>query len=406
MTVQLETTSSLDVLRERFAPVFNRIADSAVERDGSRIVPFDLVRELAQDGFGALRVPSEFGGSGISVAVLTELLLDLAAADSNFPQILRAHFLYTEALLLAPPDADRDAWLARIGAGELFGGAYTERTAGNQTHFSTTITDHPDGTRTVDGQKYYSTGSLYADWIITAGEGPDGITHVVVPKDASGLELVDDWSGFGQRLTASGTTRFHDVDITGTPQLPATVSPGSYGTSLAQFWHITTIAGISRALHTEAVDYVRERRRYFSQGGGVAPREDPVVQGVVGEVSAARYVAETIARQIGTRLDDLAAAVLDGTVTDDRYDAVEIEVYRAQVSVISTVLAAAARVFDVGGASALDASKAWDRHWRNARTLASHNPTPHRLVSIGDHDLNGTSPFRTWLSGIDLRNRI
>ncbi|MGO3327422.1 acyl-CoA dehydrogenase family protein [Gordonia sp. (in: high G+C Gram-positive bacteria)] len=295
--------------------------------------------------------------------------------------------------------------MRRIGSGELFGGAYTERTASNQTHFSTSVEIDSHGRRVVNGEKYYSTGSLYADWIITTGEGQEGIETVVVPSAADGLELIDDWDGFGQRLTASGTTRFRDVDITESPTLPAEVVPGSYGTSLAQFWHIAALVGIARALHNDVVDYVRDRKRYFSQGSGALPREDPVVQSVVGEISSARYVADTIIRQIAAVLADLDAAIIAGTVTDEQYDAAEIEVYRGQVSVVDTVLTAATRVFDVGGASALGRAHGWDRHWRNARTLASHNPTPNRLVSIGDHDLNGTSPYRTWLSGIDLRGR-
>ena len=33
-----------------------------------------------------------------------------------------------------------------------------------------------------------------------------------------------------------------------------------------------------------------------------------------------------------------------------------------------------------------------DRHWRNARTLASHNPVIYRDRIVGDYVLNGTSP--------------
>jgi alkylation response protein AidB-like acyl-CoA dehydrogenase len=32
----------------------------------------------------------------------------------------------------------------------------------------------------------------------------------------------------------------------------------------------------------------------------------------------------------------------------------------------------------------------FDRHWRNARTLSSHNPTTLKARSIGDYEVNGT----------------
>lgn len=406
MTGLIETsTSPHGSLSARFAPLFAEIAATAINRERARTLPTELVARLAQSGFTALRIPREFGGSAIRLSELAELLVQLAAADSNFVQILRAHFLYTDALRQAPVSPERDEWLRRIGNGEILGGAYTEQSAENRTHFSTTISPDPSGASIISGEKFYSTGSWYADWIITAGEGPDGVAQAVVARDADGVELLDDWNGFGQRLTASGTTRFHDASTAGAPQLPPGVQPGSYGTSLAQFWHIAALAGIAQVVHTETVDYVRSRKRYFAQGAGVVPALDPVVQSVVGELSSARYLAATITRSLAARLDDLDVAITTGGADEALFDEVEVEVYRAQVVVINSVLSAAARSFDVGGASAVDADRSWDRHWRNARTLASHNPSPLRLVSIGDYDINATSPFRTWLSGVDLRNR-
>ena len=37
-----------------------------------------------------------------------------------------------------------------------------------------------------------------------------------------------------------------------------------------------------------------------------------------------------------------------------------------------------------------------DRHWRNARTLASHNPVIYRDRIVGDYVLNGTSPSASY----------
>ena len=38
-----------------------------------------------------------------------------------------------------------------------------------------------------------------------------GRSKVVVRREDEGVEIVDDWNGFGQQLTASGTAYFHDV---------------------------------------------------------------------------------------------------------------------------------------------------------------------------------------------------
>ncbi len=47
-------------------------------------------------------------------------------------------------------------------------------------------------------------------------------------------------------------------------------------------------------------------------------------------------------------------------------------------------------LFDVGGASATKKATNFDRHWRNARTLSSHNPTTFKARSIGQFEISGT----------------
>src|SRR5262245_302042 len=78
----------------RFRPLFARIAQDTVRREQQRQLPFEAVQTLREAGFGALRVPKPLGGDGVSVPQLFRLLVELAEADSNIPQILRAHFAF------------------------------------------------------------------------------------------------------------------------------------------------------------------------------------------------------------------------------------------------------------------------------------------------------------------------
>jgi alkylation response protein AidB-like acyl-CoA dehydrogenase len=75
----------------------------------------------------------------------------------------------------------------------------------------------PDGHAfRVDGKKYYSTGALFAHFIPTAAlnEEQQGVL-VVIPRHTPGLSVVDDWDGFGQRTTASGTVLLDHVRVEG-----------------------------------------------------------------------------------------------------------------------------------------------------------------------------------------------
>jgi alkylation response protein AidB-like acyl-CoA dehydrogenase len=63
------------------------------------------------------------------------------------------------------------------------------------------------------------------------------------------------------------------------------------------------------------------------------------------------------------------------------------------------VLSVTTELFEVGGASATSTSRALDRHWRNARTLSSHNPVIYQERAIGDRLLNGTGLLYFWSTG-------
>ncbi|HNO64414.1 MAG TPA: acyl-CoA dehydrogenase, partial [Thauera aminoaromatica] len=87
-----------ETLAARFRPIFARIAERAAEREHDRELPFDAVGWLREARFGALRVPVEHGGFGASVEQFFALLIELAEADSNLPNIFRAHFGQIERL--------------------------------------------------------------------------------------------------------------------------------------------------------------------------------------------------------------------------------------------------------------------------------------------------------------------
>ena len=82
---------------------------------------------------------------------------------------------------------------------------------------------------------------------------------------------------------------------------------------------------------------------------------------------------------------------------------VELATARAQVGLHRLVLDSVTKIFDALGASGVAAPKALDRHWRNARTVTSHNPWVFKARILGDHRVNGTEPVRLWTVGEPVR---
>ena len=113
----------------RFAAVFARIAEGAVERESDRALPWEPVEWLREAGIGRVRVPVEYGGLGATLPQFAEILIELGRADSNLPQLLRGHFGFVEGRLAHPEPEARERWLRRLAAGVIVGNAQSERGA-------------------------------------------------------------------------------------------------------------------------------------------------------------------------------------------------------------------------------------------------------------------------------------
>jgi len=393
-----------DFLVQRFHPIFARIAGQAAQREHTRELAHEAIGWLREAGFGALRVPVEHGGFGATPEQLYELLVDLAEADSNLPQALRAHFGFVERVLAEFEPGQRTPWLRRVADGAIFGNATTEQGDGALGRLQTRLFQE-NGAWLLSGEKYYSTGTLYADWVAVTAEREGGDpaqwrTIALVRTDAPGVECVDDWRGFGQRLTASGTTRFHRVAVAADDIIDFSRSGTTLMTAVFQLFHIATLAGIARAIERDAVAFVQPRKRVFSHASGNVPRNDPLVQQVIGHLASTAFIATLATREVARGLGELDRWRLRGEpLPEELLIEVELRAAKAQVAVTEAVLAAATRLFDVGGASALQEDRRLDRHWRNARTLASHNPVIYKSRVIGEHALNGTRPTFYWAVG-------
>ncbi len=376
-----------------FRPIFDRIRDRAVARDVERILPRDEIKWLRDAGFSTLRLPVEHGGLGLTLPEVFGLLIELSEADPNITNAYRSHLGFTEDVLNAPASPWRDAWLKRLGNRETIGSGFSELGEGKIGTWSTRLVRDGDGWL-LNGEKYYTTGSLYADWItLGAADGDGNSIGALVPTTAPGVEILDDWDGFGQALSASGTAKFKDVAIS-EDLLKPTALRFPYSGGFFQLVHLATLAGIGRAAARDLSHHVAERKRVYGRGNAARTAQDPQVLQVVGKVRGAAYSAGAIALKAAEALQRSYEANLSG---DEAAKALadrnaELEVSQSVTAVTSLILDASTILFDALGASAAKRSHGLDRHWRNARTIASHNPRIYHDRVVGDFAVNGTTP--------------
>ncbi|WP_016704156.1 acyl-CoA dehydrogenase family protein [Pseudomonas chlororaphis] len=390
-----------EALAGRFRPIFSRIAAGAVAREQSRSLPYEAILWLKEAGFGAVRVPVEYGGGGASLPQLFQLLIELAEADSNVPQALRGHFAFAEDRLNAAPGPARDLWFKRFVDGDIVGCAWTE--IGNVAIGDVITRVSPDGDKwRLNGEKFYSTGSIFSDWIDVYARRSDtgGDVIAAVRTRQPGIVQSDDWDGFGQRTTGSGTAHFVDAEVEA-ENLIDFATRFKYQTAFYQLVLLATLAGIGRAAVRDVAHEVRNRKRIYSHGNAPRVSEDAQVQQVVGEISALVYAAEASAVRAAEPAQQAYLARFAGNDEAERAAnvAAEIQSATAQVVVTELILRATSELFNALGASDIRQGKALDRHWRNARTVSSHNPVIYKARIVGDWAINGSEPPFVWQIG-------
>lgn len=376
------------LLTQVLPALVDTVRAGARRREEQRTLPYREMQAFRDSGLGALRIPQALGGPGGSIADVVKAVVRLAAADSNVAQATRAHFAHVERLL-EPGVTDPARRLQALQEGVLVGEATSERTGTRPFDLGTRLR-RTDGGLLLTGEKHYATGGLFASHLtVLALDDADRPVWALVPADAPGVELWDDWEGMGQRLTATGSAVFTDVEVDPADVLrpePARREPTV--TSSFRALHLAAVAaGIATAAVSDIAGFTRTNPRAVEATDAGRAAEDPFVRAAIGEAATLAYTARSVVLSAARALD----AAAEHRTADD-LAAAGAEVTQAKVVADRAAQRAATVIFDAAGASATLTSAGLDRHWRNARTLASHDPAAHAARAIGDYVLHRTPP--------------
>jgi alkylation response protein AidB-like acyl-CoA dehydrogenase len=383
-------------IRAAISPILADLAASAAARESTREHPVEDVRALARRGLLLVEIVAEDGGAGGTVRDVAEIVIEVAQADSNVAQALRSSFLTAHTAITQRGTPEGDRTLRRLLRGEIFANTSNERAGGPSGSVSTTAHRRGDG-YVLNGTKYYSTGGLYADWFGGNAVDDDGVVvRFTVPTGRDGVHVLDDFDAIGQRLTASGTTRLDEVTVAADEVVrPAKAPPNPWQGTFAQLYLAAIQAGIAAAALRDAIRFGRGQARPIKHSSADTATADPYVRRVVGEIAARTHTARAV---VLAAADSLASVrQTDGGQLRSAAAEAAVTVAQAQYVATESALRAAELLFDVGGGSATDRSHGFDRHWRNARTVANHNPRDWKLAVVGGYHLADEEPPTTGL---------
>lgn len=380
-------TEAVTVARELAAD----FAKDAAERDRDRRLPVSELDRFSAAGLWAITVPRAYGGAGVSFATLAEVIATISAADPSLGQMPQNHLAGLDAIRVSASEEQRKLWFGRVLDGCRLGNAFSEAKSKHVGAFETTLV--PEGDHyVVNGEKFYATGALFAHFIHIGAVDPNGKVHLaIVPRDAPGITIVDSWSAFGQRTTASGNVSIRNVRVDPEGVIPAYLGaerPTSNG-SVSQIIQAAVDLGIARAAIDDTIDFVRTRSRPWIDSGQEHAYDDFFTIHAIGDLKTRLHAAEELLDRAGRAIDTILVEPGEKAVGD-----VAVKVAEAKVLTTEIAILASNKLHELAGTRSTLGEFNLDRHWRNARTHTLHDPVRWKYFHVGNALLNGIHPPR------------
>ena len=370
--------------------------EHAGKRDQQRKLPWSLIEAFTRSGLGSISIAREFGGPQVSFVTLAEVFAIISAADPALGQIPQNQVGILSLIAATATQAQKEQLFSSVLQGWRIGNAGPERGSKNTLDIKARIIADGDDFA-INGQKFYSTGALFAHWIAVKAVNDEGRQVMAfVRRGTPGLRVVDDWSGFGQRTTASGTVLLNNVRVEAEQVVDSSRlndAPNIQG-AVSQLIQAAIDLGIARGAIADTLSFVRERSRPWIDAKVERNSDDPYVIADIGKLHIELHAAEALLRKAGRVLDEVSAAAIDAP------GAARASIAVAEAKVLSTELSllASEKLFELAGSRASLAEFNLDRHWRNARVHTLHDPVRWKYHAIGAYRLNGTLPARhSWI---------
>ncbi|MBX5160193.1 MULTISPECIES: monooxygenase [unclassified Rhizobium] len=329
----------------------------ASERDINRVLPFAELDALSVSGLTAITVPPDYQGLDVSNALLAEIVAIIAEADASIGEALQNHYCVLETLRTHAGEDLKVSLFTRALLGDRFAGAGLTEGA--------ELTAEGPGYR-LSGRTRQTPGILFADWIAAAATAPPSRpVTLYLACDAVGLQVIDDWDGFGQRTNGSGTAIIGRLHVNADAIAPSPSSGNPTGISLGLLLKASVSLGIARAAWTDLTTAIDDCTAVLAQLGERAVRI---------EATAAAL------ERAGRKLDIAQVNPVEAAMADAHFSASAAAILAGE-----TAIDTANALFELVGETSAGIGLNLDRHWRNARIHALSLPRDKLVRSAGEY---------------------
>jgi alkylation response protein AidB-like acyl-CoA dehydrogenase len=236
--------------------------------------PQEIIKKMKHLGFFGLKVPVEYGGSGISSTAYANVFEELSVVWMTSAGVIGTHSLFAHVLSMHGTEEQKERFLPHMATGELWGAlGLTEPDAGSDVQSIKTTAVRKGDAYVLNGAKAFITNAIYGNLLLVLAKtdpqavpGSKGISAFIVEKGTPGYNITRKMEKLGYRGLDTSELIFENCEVPADNLIGLEEGAGftqvMEGLEVGRINVASRAVGVARAAFEEAVRYAQQRKTF------------------------------------------------------------------------------------------------------------------------------------------------